>query len=85
MYAIVLFNLLMWWISTLGEATTCPYSYLEEVLKGNLSLLATLLLTMAQLLGGVIVFQYVQFMWNLEIIEEHVDRAYRECTTDIQV
>lgn len=85
MYIIVVFNLIMWWSTTLGDATACPYSYLEEVVKGNLGLLDTLLLTVAQLLGGAVVFKYVQFMWNFEVIEEHVDRAYRACTTDIQV
>lgn len=85
MYAIFLFILTIWWSWNWGDATACPYNHLEEVVQGQQDLRVAILKSWAQLTGGVMVFKYVQFLWNLEVTENHIGRAFEECQADLQV
>ncbi|KPJ03841.1 Aquaporin-12 [Papilio xuthus] len=84
-YAVFLFVLTCWWALSWGEATACPYTHLEDVIEGKCDIRAALLKTWAELGGGLLVFKYVQMYWALEISDTHKDRAYQECTADLQV
>lgn len=85
MYAIFLFTLTIWWAWNWGDATACPYNHLEDVVEGKTDLRVALLKTWAELTGGIMVFKYVQFLWNLEVTENHTNRAFEDCTADLQV
>lgn len=85
MYAIFLFTLTIWWAWNWGDATACPYNHLEDVVEGKTDLRVALLKTWAELTGGVMVFKYVQLLWNLEVTENHTNRAFEDCTADLQV
>ncbi|XP_049949421.1 aquaporin-11 [Schistocerca serialis cubense] len=84
-YAAFLFLLTVWWSSSWGEATACPYTHLEDVLRGCSDVLTALLMTGAELAGGVFVFRYVQYLWDLELAETHLGKAWEECSADLQV
>lgn len=39
----------------------------------------------SQVLGGLVIFQYVQLIWSIEFAETHIGRAYEDCTADLTV
>lgn len=85
MYAIYLFVLTVWWSMNWGDATACPYTHIEDLIQGNKSLRDTFLLIWAELVGGLAIFRYIQLLWALEIVSTHKNKAFDECTTDLQV
>lgn len=84
-YAVILFVLTVWWSSEWGEATACPYTHLEDVLDGKADVREAALKIWAQLTGGVLVFRYIQLLWWLELCDAHKNRAFEQCTADLQV
>ncbi|XP_045451190.1 aquaporin-12 isoform X1 [Melitaea cinxia] len=84
-YAIFLFALTIWWSLNWGEATACPYTHIEDVIEGKGDIRKALLKTWAELTGGLLVFKYVQMYWALEISETHKNKAFEDCTADLQV
>ncbi|XP_031764638.1 aquaporin-11 isoform X5 [Galleria mellonella] len=84
-YAIFLFALTIWWSLNWGDATACPYTHIEDVIEGKGDIRKAFLKTWAELLGGLLVFKYVQTYWALEISETHKDKAFEECRADLQV
>ncbi|XP_046436575.1 aquaporin-11 [Neodiprion fabricii] len=84
-YAIYLFLLTIWWSMNWGDASACPYTHIEEVIEGKKSLRVAFLLIWAELVGGLVVFRYIQLLWALEIVPTHKDKAFEDCTTDLQV
>ncbi|XP_015114997.1 aquaporin-11 [Diachasma alloeum] len=85
MYAIYLFVLTIWWSLNWEDATACPYTHLEDLVEGKKSLRDAFLLIWAELVGGLAIFRYIQLLWALEIVPTHKDRAFEDCTTDLQV
>lgn len=85
MYAIYLFFLTIWWSFNWGDATACPYTHIEDVCEGQKSVRNAFLLIWAELVGGLAVFRYIQLLWALEIVPTHKNRAFEDCTTDLQV
>ncbi|XP_057321928.1 aquaporin-11 [Microplitis mediator] len=85
MYAIYLFVLTVWWSMVWEDATACPYTHLEELVEGKKSLRDAFLLIWAELVGGLAIFRYVQLLWALEIVSTHKNRAFDDCSTDLQV
>lgn len=84
-YAIYLFVLTVWWSMVWEDATACPYTHLEELVEGKKSLRDAFLLIWAELVGGLAIFRYVQLLWALEIVSTHKNRAFDDCSTDLQV
>ncbi|XP_058463981.1 aquaporin-11 [Malaya genurostris] len=84
-YAVFLFTLTIWWGLQWGNATACPYTYLEQVVQGEVSFKEAALKTWAQLMGGCCVFRYVQLYWWLELAETHEGRAFEDCSADLKV
>ncbi|XP_066994717.2 aquaporin-11 [Anabrus simplex] len=84
-YAAFLWALTVWWGLNWGSATACPYMHVEEVVEGNSDLVTAALKTAAELVGGVLVFRYVQYLWDFELAETHQDQAYADCTADLKV
>lgn len=84
MYAIYLFVLTIYWSINWGDASACPYTHLEDVFLGNKSLRIAFLLIWAEMIGGLAVFRYIQLLWSFEIVSTHRNRAFAECTTDLQ-
>ncbi|CAH2092648.1 unnamed protein product [Euphydryas editha] len=84
-YAIFLFALTIWWSLNWGDATACPYTHIEDVIEGRGDIRKALLKIWAELTGGLLVFRYVQMYWTLEISETHKNKAYEDCTADLQV
>ncbi|CAG5089763.1 Similar to AQP11: Aquaporin-11 (Milnesium tardigradum) [Cotesia congregata] len=85
MYAIYLFVLTIWWSKVWEDATACPYTHLEELVEGKKSLRDAFLLIWAELVGGLAIFRYIQLLWALEIVSTHKNRAFDDCSTDLQV
>ena len=75
----------IWWCYVWEDATACPYTHIEDVIEGKKSLREAFLLIWAQLMGGLVVFRYNQFLWYLEVVSTHKDRAFSDCSTDLQV
>lgn len=84
-YAIFLFALTIWWSLNWGDATACPYTHIEDVIEGKGDIRRALLKTWAELTGGLLVFKYVQMYWALEISDTHKNKAFEDCTADLQV
>merc|ERR1712088_983225 len=55
----------------------------------SISLLETAVRTVAATIGGVVVFAYIQILWNLEVAETHVGRSHSSawdiCSADLQI
>ncbi|KAF4517700.1 hypothetical protein B566_EDAN016526 [Ephemera danica] len=85
MYGLILFLLTVWWGRQWGDATACPYTYLEDMLEGRSNYGVAILKTVAGLIGGLAVFKYVQFLWSFELTPTHVGRSTARCTADLQV
>ncbi|PSN51772.1 hypothetical protein C0J52_05259 [Blattella germanica] len=83
-YALFLFLLTIWWAFNWGDATACPYTHIEDVVLGNTDIRTAILKSVFELTGGMLVFKYVQLFWSLEIADTHRDRAFGECSTDLQ-
>ncbi|CAH1154730.1 unnamed protein product [Phaedon cochleariae] len=84
-YATYLFLLTLWWSSKWGTASACPYNAIEEVVEGSRRLPHAILIVLSQTLGGLVTFSFVQPIWELELVETHVDKAFEDCTADLQV
>ncbi|CAH1107266.1 unnamed protein product [Psylliodes chrysocephalus] len=84
-YAIFLFLLTVWWGTQWEDASACPYCPIEEVLEGSKNMKTAILTIASQLVGALITFKYVQVLWSLELVETHIDKAYEDCTADLQV
>merc|ERR1712038_1770438 len=88
-YPIYLFSLTIWWGQHWGDATACPYLCFEDCINGSMSLLETAVRTVAATIGGVVVFAYIQILWNLEVAETHVGRSHSSawdiCSADLQI
>lgn len=85
MYAFYLFLLTVWWSKNWGDATACPYSPIEELVQGNQIVYKVLLTIFSQVLGGLVIFRYVQYLWALELTETHRGKAFEDCTADLNV
>ncbi|XP_054267794.1 aquaporin-11-like [Macrosteles quadrilineatus] len=85
MYAIFLFLLTIWWSMNWGDATACPYTHLEEVVEGNINVLIAGAKIFAEMAGGLLIFKYIQFLWQLEVSSTHKGRAFERCSADLQV
>lgn len=84
-YAIYLFVLTIWWSMNWGDASACPYTHIEDVVQGTKSIRVAFLLIWAELVGGLAVFRYVQLLWALEVVPTHRNKAFGDCSTDLQV
>lgn len=84
-YAVALFLLTIWWSKKWGDATACPFTYIEDLLEGRTNYGVVLLKTIFGLIGALSVFNYIQIIWGLEMVENHKDRATAKCTADLQV
>lgn len=84
MYALYLFLLTIWWSLNWDEASACPYTYMEDVVIGKKPPAVALLSICAQLIGGLVIFKYIQILWALQLVSTHKNRAYGDCTTDLQ-
>lgn len=84
-YAVYLFLLTIWWGQVWGDATACPYTYIEDMVEGKTTPREVALKTWAQLMGGCCVYRVIQFLWWLELADTHVGRATEPCTADLQV
>uniref|UniRef100_A0A182J8E1 Aquaporin n=1 Tax=Anopheles atroparvus TaxID=41427 RepID=A0A182J8E1_ANOAO len=84
-YAVFLFTLTIWWGRNWGSATACPYTYMEQIVEGEVSFKEAALKIWAQLMGGCCIFRYVQLYWWLELAETHQGRAFEDCKADLQV
>nr|XP_026495863.1 aquaporin-11 isoform X3 [Vanessa tameamea] len=84
-YAIYLFALTIWWSLNWGDATACPYTHIEDIIEGRGDIRKAFIKTWAELAGGILVFKYVQMYWALEISETHKNKAFEDCTADLQV
>ncbi|XP_058129458.1 aquaporin-11 isoform X2 [Anopheles coustani] len=84
-YAVFLFSLTIWWGRNWGSATACPYTYMEQIVEGEVSFKEAALKIWAQLMGGCCIFRYVQLYWWLELAETHQGRAFEDCKADLQV
>lgn len=84
-YAIYLFMLTIWWSFVWGDASACPYTHMEDMLEGKTSPRVVALKTWAQLMGGCCVYRVVQVFWWLELTSTHTDRAFADCSADLQV
>ncbi|XP_071743769.1 aquaporin-11 [Lepeophtheirus salmonis] len=88
-YAICLFLLTIWWGTRWTDETACPYTHFEECLLGRMSSLETIVRTVAEIVGGLLVFKYIHFLWSIEFTETHVGRAhsasFNHCSSDLQV
>lgn len=85
MYALYLFLLTIWWSIMWDEASACPYTHMEDIADGKKPIGVALLSICAELAGGLIIFKYIQLLWALQLASTHKNRAYAECTTDLQV
>ena len=56
-YSVYLFLLTIWWSDHWNDATACPYIHFESTIEGNMSVLETVVRTVAQVAGGLIVFK----------------------------
>ncbi|KAF7266554.1 hypothetical protein GWI33_020062 [Rhynchophorus ferrugineus] len=84
-YAIYLLLLTIWWSSKWGNASACPYAPVEEILEGNRCLKDALKIICTQLAAAFLTFRYIQILWSFELVETHMNKAYEECTADLQV
>eukprot|EP00095_Tigriopus_kingsejongensis_P008721 maker-scaffold352_size199037-snap-gene-0.45 protein:Tk08721 transcript:maker-scaffold352_size199037-snap-gene-0.45-mRNA-1 annotation:"Aquaporin-12A" len=88
-YSIFLFLLTIWWSDHWDDATACPYVHFEACLQGSMSVVETVVRTVAETAGALTVFRYVQFLWSFEFAETHVGRphslAFDKCSSDLQV
>jgi len=84
-YAIYLFFLTIWWSKVWGDASACPYTHMEDMVEGNTSPRVVALKTWAQIMGGCCVYRFVQVFWWFEFVQTHENRAFEECTADLQV
>lgn len=84
-YAVFLFTLTIWWGLQWGNATACPYTYMEQIVQGEVNFREAALKIWAQLMGGCCVYRYVQLYWWLELAETHEGRAFEECSADLKV
>ena len=56
-YALFLFLLTIWWAINWGDATACPYTHIEDVIRGNTDIRTAVLKTFFELAGGMLVFK----------------------------
>lgn len=84
-YAVYLFLLTVWWSSVWDDATACPYNPLEEILEGTKSITNAIMIIFSQVLGGLVIYQYVRVIWTIELAETHRGRAYEDCVADLTV
>nr|ACO14967.1 Aquaporin-12A [Caligus clemensi] len=88
-YGIYLFFLTIWWSSAWSVEKVCPYLHFEDCLLGRKSWMEAGVCTLAETVGGLLVFQYIYFLWWLEITETHVGRAhsatFNNCPSDLHV
>lgn len=84
-YAIYLFLLTIWWSWVWGDASACPYTHMEDMVEGKTSPRIVALKTWAQIMGGCCVYRFVQVFWWMELVPTHRDRAFADCTADLQV
>ena len=56
-YSVYLFLLTIWWSDHWNDATACPYIHFESTIQGKMSALETVVRTVAQVAGGLIVFK----------------------------
>lgn len=84
MYALYLFLLTIWWSINWDEASACPYTHMEDVVIRKKSLIVAFLSICAELAGGLLIFKYIQMLWAFQFASTHKNRAYGDCTTDLQ-
>lgn len=54
-------------------------------ISGKGDIRKALLKTWAELAGGLLVYKYIQMYWALEISDTHKNKAFEDCTADLQV
>ncbi|XP_050300751.1 aquaporin-11 [Anthonomus grandis grandis] len=84
-YALFLLLLTIWWSNIWGDASACPYSPMEEAFLGLRTWKSTLNVIGVQLLAAILTFRYVQLLWAVELAETHQDKAYEDCSADLQI
>lgn len=84
-YAFYLFLLTIWWSKTWKDATACPYNPIEEIMEGTQYIYKAVLIIISQIFGGIIIFKYVQYLWGLELSQNHRGKVYEECSADLNV
>jgi len=88
-YAVCLFTLTIWWSQRWGDATACPLPHFEACANGQMPFVEVAVRTVAEVVGGVAVFKYVQLLWTMEFAETHVGRshnhAFENCSGDLQI
>ena len=85
-YAIALFLLTIWWAGHWQDASGCPYMHVESWLDGSSSFSQSLLCCLAEMAGGLAVYKYVQFLWDLNLSEPaYAHKNLWDCDADLQV
>jgi len=84
MYALYLFLLTIWWSINWDEASACPYTHMEDIVIRKKPLTVAFLSICAELAGGLVIFKYIQMLWAFQFASTHKNRAYGDCTTDLQ-
>lgn len=84
-YALYLFLLTLWWARVWEIESACPYSEMEKVVEGTQEALKALYVIIAQILGGILIYYYVQLLWSMELTETHRGKVDEECKADLQV
>jgi len=86
-YFQVLFLLCLWRSFYWRNVTACPYSYVEEWLNGKFHAASVLAITLAQLVGGSLVYNYyTKSFWSFEFRDAHKGRFDSlQCKSDVQV
>ncbi|CAG9771076.1 unnamed protein product [Ceutorhynchus assimilis] len=84
-YALFLLLLTIYWSTKWENSSACPYCPLEEAFVGQRTWQSTLNIIGAQLIAALLTFPYVQLLWAMELVETHKDKAYEDCTADLQV
>ncbi|XP_047478104.1 aquaporin-11-like isoform X1 [Penaeus chinensis] len=84
-YAVYLWLMTIWWGQSWGTATACPYSLLEEYVEVGSDAVSVVLKIIAQVIGGLMSFRWVKYVWMMELAATHVGRGVDDCTADLQV
>jgi len=84
-YAVLLFALSLWWAAHWQDAAACPYIHVEDYLDGSSTLQHTVLCCLAELAGGLVIYRYVQFTWDLQLSTSHIAKSVWECEADLHV
>lgn len=73
-YAVFLFLLTIWWSLNWEDASACPYTHLEEVVEGKVSVFIAGAKIFAEMAGGLLIFKYrtVGYCFTLPYFMEQI-------------